>query len=404
MRSLTKQLVVSLQSVPSSLKTIYDEVEKNSSTPQLSDFVDLFLEYSKQHSIVVLFDAFDECGEQEIVISQLVLRFYKSGIKVFITHRPFVLKNPESHFENVVTQEIRARREDIEAYVDHQLKNKEMAKGCLDSQFKNGIVKQISDLADGVYESRLCVSEFRFLLASFQAQHVLREDGQINMEKALQSLPTSQIEVYENAFFRITNSKTHTSKLAITTLTWICYAKRPLQKDELHEAICIEERVSYNKSAFIASIVDSCQSLVVYEESTGVVRFFHPTVQEFLNSKKLPSSNLAKACLTYLDRAAFSNICHDEESMRNRYSQYKFCLYAAQYWGFHTRGEAETCSSIQEVFFRLFTNEGTRNSILQMAYYSNFESLRFAEGQTILHVIARNGLFTMYELFIYKQK
>ena len=53
-------------------------------------------------------------------------------------------------------------------------------------------------------------------------------------------------------------------------------------------------------------IIEMCQSLVVHEESSGVVRFIHPTVQEFLKSLELlPVINLAKTCLTYLENNAF---------------------------------------------------------------------------------------------------
>ena len=88
--------------------------------------------------------------------------------------------------------------------------------------------------------------------------------------------------------------------------------------------------------------------------------------------------------------------------METRVQTYRFCLYAAKFWGFHTRGEAETLSCIQQAVFRLLESENKRNSILQMARYADWtwDRLSFTKGQTMLHVIATNGLATICRHFL----
>jgi hypothetical protein len=142
-------LIFSTKSIPFSLVSVYDKVKTGYPKPTLSTFVDLFITYAKLASFMVLFDAFDECNQQGIVYSQLIQRMYNSGIRIFITHRPHVLQNPEVDFEEFTRLEIRAQSEDIENYISKQLDIEETAK-CLDGKFKDTIKNEIRDHANGM--------------------------------------------------------------------------------------------------------------------------------------------------------------------------------------------------------------------------------------------------------------
>jgi len=98
--------------------------------------------------------------------------------------------------------------------------------------------------------------------------------------------------------------------------------------DQCHEALYAEEPLSdLDCRKFVAvDIIGMCHSLVVHEESDGIVRFIHFTVQEFLKSLTLPVIYLAKTCVTYLQCDAFNNICSDEKSMGLRLQTNRFCL------------------------------------------------------------------------------
>jgi hypothetical protein len=112
--------------------------------------VDLFVIHAKQGSYIVFFDAFDECGEQGQVYSQLIQRFHSEGIKVFITYRPHVLKNPEIDFKDFTRVEIRARDEDVGIHLRGQLALHEKAKRFEDT-FIERIIKAIMLKANGMY-------------------------------------------------------------------------------------------------------------------------------------------------------------------------------------------------------------------------------------------------------------
>ena len=245
---------------------------------------------------------------------------------------------------------------------------------------------------------------------SFQLEHVLCETGQPHMEKALKELPANPHDAYQQVMTRIRATGSHTSVTAIRTLTWIFYAARPLLMDELRDALSVEAgatNIDGDRKLVTADIIEMCQSLVIHEESSGIIRFIHPTVQEFLKSiELLPVMTLAKTCLNFLENPIFDNICSDLESMELRVQTYRFCLYASKFWAFHTRGDAEVYSCIRQAVFRLFELENKRNSILQMeeyeeeAFVDDRLKLFFIKGQTILHIIAKNGLPTICRHFL----
>ena len=74
---------------------------------------------------------------------------------------------------------------------------------------------------------------------------------------------------------------------ALQILSWLFHAQRPLQMDELREILSIETQPPdtelYPDFLFDpVQIIHCCQSLVEFDKSSGIVRFTHYTVQEFL--------------------------------------------------------------------------------------------------------------------------
>jgi hypothetical protein len=218
------------------------------------------------------------------------------------------------------------------------------------------------------------------------------------MEKALDTLPTELSMAYKEVIDRISKTDEESGDAGMRILTWIFHAARPLKMDELRVALDVEDGYSNidDEPQFSKDdIVEMCQSLVVYEESSGVVRFVHPTVQEFLISCNLSAINLARTCLTYLENNSFDDACLVRDSLEFRLRKHKFCSYSAQFWGIHVQGEAENLPDIQETVIRLLSSHGRRNFIAQMTMYLRSrwywaQTSRF--GQTVLHIIAANGL------------
>jgi len=251
-------------------------------------------------------------------------------------------------------------------------------------------------------------SEFRFLLANFQLRYVLREIGQSNMNEALKSLPASEIEAYEQIITRIRTGTERTSTAAIRTLKWIFHAARPLRMDELLEALLVEQRlngINANDEKFLpADIVAMCHSLVIHEESSGMVRFIHFTVQEYLKSLKFPTIDLAKTCVVYLQSDAFDHFGLSSSEMEIHVQTYPLCLYVTQFWGFHVKGEAERCAWVQESLLRLLASERRRNTIQATREHATEEWSDLPSGRTELHIFAENGLVLLCEQVLKRQR
>jgi hypothetical protein len=218
------------------------------------------------------------------------------------------------------------------------------------------------------------------------------------MENALATLPAELSMAYQEVVDRISKTDEESGDAGMRILTWIFHAARPLQMVELRVALDVEDGYSNldDEPQFSNDdILEMCQSLVVYEESSGVVRFVHPSVQEFLNTCNLSAIHLARTCLTILENNSFDDTCLDWGSMESRLKRNMFCRYFVQFWGFHVRGEAETLPDIQETVIRLLSSEGKRNFIVRMEGSRRYWSRVFGAGQTVLHILAANGLATL---------
>jgi hypothetical protein len=178
--------------------------------------------------------------------------------------------------------------------------------------------------------------------------------------------------------------------------------------DELLEALVVwqgDRDLEHDLMISSNQVIDCCKSFVTHDEASGLVRFTHFTVHQFIDEvrQKLPEAiHLAKTCLTFLAFTVFGEPCSDTESMEERVHKYKFGLYAAENWGFHTAGEAEESPDIQRILCDSFVSETRRNAILQIHTYaqSNRRTIAFTKGQTLLHVLADKGLATLCKLIL----
>jgi hypothetical protein len=116
--------------------------------------------------------------------------------------------------------------------------------------------------------------------------------------KALKTVPNDMSSAYKNVMHRIEKSRSgNDTELALRILSYLFHAQRTLHIDELLEALAIspqadgsddencdgEHEIVANNMLEPAQVVECCQGLVLYEECSGLVRFAHFTVQEFIN-------------------------------------------------------------------------------------------------------------------------
>src|ERR1700737_4476296 len=184
--------------------------------------------------------------------------------------------------------------------------------------------------------------------------------------KALNTVPMDLDAAYDDVMDRIKGSSGGAKELALEVLSWIFRARRLLRMGELLEALVVEdgdEDLDRDCMLQPSQVIDCCKSLVVYDKSTELVRFVHYTVQEYIARKVHqelpPATKLALTCLTYLSFQTFSKLEFRSISV----SYYQFGKYAAQFWGSHTRGEAERLPQVQQSVVRLLRSETTRRAM-----------------------------------------
>jgi len=238
-------------------------------------------------------------------------------------------------------------------------------------------------------------------------KYVLAQGSPAKIKAALgqNSLPKSLSDAYHKVMDQMEEGQ---KNFAFQIMSWIFYAARRLTIRELCEALSVEEDCKELQEELLPdpdSVVKACESLVEIDTISRDVRFTHQTVDEFLRdhctSQMLGASGLAKTCLIYLTFSEFKRPCESGEQMIARTEKHAFLQYAAEFWGHHTRGDPEKDDNIQQRVLLLLTSENYKESMVQLdfAYLSAipWSTLKFPfiREQTLLHIIAWNGLATL---------
>jgi len=187
--------------------------------------------------------------------------------------------------------------------------------------------------------------ESRFLLASLHIEAILRGATVARRRKTLESIKDGGglDGAYGATLERIKTQDEENTKLAMSALTWVCHSERPLQVDELCNALAVEigsTDFDPENIPSIATLLHFCQGLITVDEESSTVRLIHYTVQEYLYSEvglfSEPHLMLAETCLTYLNSKQVKNLrpnsFADHQSM-------PFLAYSSRYWGAHARRE-----------------------------------------------------------------
>ena len=183
--------------------------------------------------------------------------------------------------------------------------------------------------------------EPRFLLASLHIEAILRGATVARRRKTLKSIKdgVGLGDAYGATLERIKAQDEERAILAMAALMWICYSERPLQVDELCQALAVEiGETDFDPENIpsIGTVLDYCQGLIIVDAEGSTVRLIHYTVQEYLCSRpglfNKPHVILADTCLTYLNSPQVKNLTSylppDHGSM-------PFLKYSARYWGTH---------------------------------------------------------------------
>ena len=173
LRSLLKQLVYQMESIPDSIVRAYDRVvEKGrSGEPDRAGLVGLLADcFVKFSTVFVVLDAFDECADLErLKIATLLQQLPQPQLRLFMTGRQHAVEYQnycEDDFmhrwlKRASTQEISAVQTDIEKYLTEELRTKATGSTEAAKLLRSRIVMEICSQAQGQSCSLLSLVTFQ---------------------------------------------------------------------------------------------------------------------------------------------------------------------------------------------------------------------------------------------------
>lgn len=207
--------------------------------------------------------------------------------------------------------------------------------------------------------------------------------NRLMVRKSLQGLPQTLDETYERILCSISEEDV---TYAIRALQWLAFASRPLQVEEMAEAIAIDlerERAFDSQEIFedpfeVLNICSCLVTIFTIEEvlfsdrdfdlqmSGKVVAFAHHSMRDYLlsdRSRQGPAAKfsvhdatcnefIAKSCLGYLLQfEAQESLSHD--SLKD----FKLAKYSAKFWIIHAEAAAQETDDLLRMILKLFRSE-----------------------------------------------
>ncbi|PGG98794.1 hypothetical protein GX51_06590, partial [Blastomyces parvus] len=375
--------------VPETVRSLYKDHQANETRPAFDEVRRVLLSVVTGYPrAFIMIDALDECRASGGVRSQFMSAIFslqsKTQVNIFATARPIPDIEQEFQRINAVSLEIRASDADMGRYIDgHISRLPSFVENCPDfiNQMKAAIIKAAKGM---------------FLLAILHMDFLESKINLMRMEQALQELPEGLDASYKEAMERIRNQKRDYSDLAIRTLSWITFAKRPLTGLELQHALAVMENTSALDERNITDIeliISVCAGLVTIDKESDIIRLVHYTTQEYLertqkNSLPNAHTDITKTCVTYLSFGIFeTGYCPNKDALTQRFESNILYQYAAWNWGYHA-----SKSSIEEgkLVMNLLQSTAKRSACSQaMLNKSWFIS---STKMTGLHITAYFGL------------
>jgi len=167
------------------------------------------------------------------------------------------------------------------------------------------------------------------------------------------------------------------TRLAVATLTWVCYSERPLQVDELCHALAVEIGATDfdpENVPSIGTLLHCCQGLITVDKEASTVRLIHHTLQEYLCSHpslfNKPHSILSETCLTYLNSQQVKDLppypLPDHQSV-------PFLSYSSRYWGTHAGRElSDHAKTLALELLTTFEDHVSAVSLLKQISHSGY--------------------------------
>ncbi|KAI0883149.1 ankyrin repeat protein [Annulohypoxylon maeteangense] len=350
LRSLMKQLLRKLSSLPDFIKVLHEEVTKDGIPLPLDGISEnLQLVIALYSHVYIVIDALDECQTSDGCRSKLISQISKLqnsiGANFFVTSRH--IPDIEQHFRESITQEIRASNDDVRKYLDGHMPNLDEVVGD-DAELREDIKDQIVEATEGMFLlAHLYFESLNGKTSKREIKDVLKDfKKRGNREFKTDDRRTLLDAAYDDAMERVNSQREERKRLGRKVLGWITCAKRPLSVLELQHGLAVkigDTKLDEDNIRNIEMIRSVCSGLVIVDEESGIIRLVHYTTQEYFDTRQQSlfqeqEAGLMMACVTYLSFTIFeSEFCNQLWIPKRRLTQTPFYEYAARNWGYHAR-------------------------------------------------------------------
>ena len=334
------------------------------------------------------------------------------------------LDHPDQLFDRVEV-DARTPDEDIERYVKSEIgaevQDDDITESLGTTRFQD-LCRSDEKLLKKIPPAVVQKAKGRFLWARLYMDSLRVKPTVKHIKILLKTFPDKLDDIYQDAMQRIKEQEKDDRKLAYRVLALLSRAHRVLSLAELQHALAVEEwgagfedddesddnsddgrnntKNTKSTDAYYPKkvILDSTAGLVHVDSDDSAVRLVHLTLQPYLLDNAaiwFPEAKveIAKACLTYLDLAAFAKTCREEEFMTKK-KNYAFIAYASKFWGDHVR-DCESDPKIQSSATRLVSDPQRLAACIQAAWITDngeFDNFDVREGLHSLHICAWYGL------------
>ncbi|KAI9764300.1 MAG: hypothetical protein M1839_005966 [Geoglossum umbratile] len=340
--AIVRQLVERRQAIPKDVRTLYEKHHGMGTTPACAEYLELLQSLTKECSeVYVVIDALDECIDKngQIIWNDLLTKLEDSVSNLRLLYTSKHIDDLAGILAGSTRIEVRASEADIGAYVQAQIKSKHLL-------FE--FCQRDSNLRDDILQGVVTKAEGMFLAARLHVESLASKTNLRAVKKALRELPATLDDNYNEAMKRI---KQQPNKiLAMRTLSWIVYAVRPLQLEEVLHAIAVDDLEPDGKSISEiltprSVVVNACAGMIKIDEETNIIGLVHKTAQEYLErsgAEHFPDAqrDIGIACLKYLSLDVFTKgYCSTDELFECRLRENTLLDYAARNVGNHIREE-----------------------------------------------------------------
>ncbi|KAL8784999.1 MAG: hypothetical protein Q9195_008810 [Heterodermia aff. obscurata] len=314
--TITYQLLDQLRPFPENLERKLISINNSESgTLNIDDLSSVVFSASDYlPNLFVVIDGLDECNKdvlQQIldVIKRLATR-QSPVIKLFISSRDDI-RIVESLKQYPVLQVSAVNlSNDMEIYV----------KGAVRDRIESGdLIVRSPELEAAIIAELTTKAHGMFLWVTFQLDDLCEASSDAAIRQTLKDLPSGLVETYGRIMSKVKSRAD--MEISTKVFMWIAAAKRPLQIDELQEAVAFDKNDEFWDSEKVPDsriIKRSCRNLIVFDDDASV-RFAHHTVLQFIVSKsdqlhtnsqncfdpRMASRLVAGTCIAYLSFSDF---------------------------------------------------------------------------------------------------